>query len=146
MRTGNAMPRTGKQRRFRALSALLILLLGWASIPSSLAFGSSGECRMACCLAHGEGGSEGEVCCALNHSRDESRSAHLRAEVGARCPANCAAPVSSARFFPSGINREITRLISISNSAQPLPQELELIHDPLRSSPAPTRAPPSLFV
>jgi hypothetical protein len=135
------MSSRSKQRRF--LSALLAILLGWASIPASLAFGSSGDCRMACCLVHGNGGGEGEVCCVLNHSRDETRSAYLQAEVGARCPANCAAPASSARFFPSGINREITRLISLSNS--PLPQELELIHDPLRSAPTPTRAPPSLF-
>jgi hypothetical protein len=144
--TGNVMSSVSKQRRFRALGALLALLLGWATIPSSLAFGSAGDCRMACCLMHGAGGSEGEVCCVLNHGRDESRSGYLRAEVGAQCPANCAAPASSARFFPSGINREITRLISLSNSAHRLPQELELIHDPLRSSPAPTRAPPSLFV
>jgi hypothetical protein len=131
-----------EQRRFRGLSALLAILLGWASIPASLAFGSSGDCRMACCLVHGDGGSEGEVCCVLNHGRDESRSGYLQAEAGAQCPANCAAPASSARFFPSGINREITRLISLSNSAHPLPQELELIHDPLRSAPAPIRAPP----
>jgi hypothetical protein len=140
------MSSVSKQRRFRALSALLAILFGWALTSSSLAFGSSGNCRMACCLVHGDGGGEAEFCCALNHSRDESRSGYLQAEAGARCPANCTAPTSSARFFPSGINREINRLINLSNAAQPLPQELELIHDPLRSAPAPTRAPPSLFV
>jgi hypothetical protein len=140
------MSSLSKQRRFRSLSALLVILLGWVLIPASLAFGSSGDCRMACCLVHGDGGSEGAVCCAINHGRDESRSEYLQAEVGAQCPANCAALASSARFFPSGLNREITRLISLSNSARPLLQELELIHDPIHSAPAPTRAPPSLFV
>jgi hypothetical protein len=134
-----------KQRRFRALSALLAILLGWAATHSSLAFGWSGDCQMACCLVHGRGGTEGEVCCTLNHGHDNNQSTSLQAGVGARCPSNCVVPASSTRLFPSGINREITRLIGLSTSSHPLPQELELIHDPLRSAPTPTRAPPSLF-
>jgi hypothetical protein len=134
--------------RIPALIVLIIFLIGWASVPSSLTFGAPGECQMACCLAHGRGGDGDGDHCSIKHRRagDKHSDTSFQADVGAACSANCTAPASSAMFFPNGINREITRLSSLSNSADPLPRELEQIHNPLTSAPAPTRAPPEKTV
>jgi hypothetical protein len=127
----------------RAFGAILALLLGFVSAPASLILGSTGDCEMACCLAHGDG--DGEECCALNHAAGNGGSDSLQTVIEARCPASCSAPPSSAQFFPSGVNRGITSLSNLADSLQKLPFELERVHQSLSFRPTSPRAPPSVI-
>jgi len=47
---------------FQAASALLVLLLGWLSVPVSLAAYEPDVCSMSCCVA------AGHCCCTPRHA------------------------------------------------------------------------------
>jgi len=135
--------RTRRALKLRALPAIISLLLGSICVHSSLLIRWAAGCEMVCCPAHHDG--QGDECCALKHKPGKNRSGKKLTAVASTCPTPCAAPPTSAQFFPRGLNREITHIHGIAHST---PLEFvrgRLIYYSLRITPSAPRAPPSFF-
>jgi hypothetical protein len=88
--------------RLRVAMAMLTLVLGWASVPLSLAAWELDVCEMECCIA------EGHCCCATRRAYVKGKepkpgevSFTTETTLTNPCPAGCAASgTSSQNYLP----------------------------------------------
>lgn len=86
--------------RLHVAMATLTLVLGWASVPLSLAAWEPDVCEMECCIA------EGHCCCATRRAYVKGRepkpgdvSLSTEAALTNPCPVGCAASRSSSQNY-----------------------------------------------
>jgi hypothetical protein len=129
---------------WRAMSALLMLLL-WVMTPAiALALPERVECGMECCL------SEGECCCASRFDLpDDDQHSHEQAtiskvELSRGCPSQCAS-ISSSPQVASHLGHGSATTNAIMPEA-PLPYAARGTHhqNSPTSDPSSPRAPPSV--
>jgi len=128
--------------RLRAVIALAMLAIGWASAPLALALEPSNSCSMDCCVA------EGHCCCNPRKPSVEGQpfdeSDHIdNVRISADCPQGCTTPLYSSKLQKREANRAALQFIEFSSPLIIRPEESIHKPEPLWSRPSSPRAPPS---
>jgi hypothetical protein len=130
--------------RLHATFAVLVLALGWFSVPVSLAFWEPDVCEMECCIA------KGHCCCANRHPYVKGHepkpgdvSLTIETALTDPCTAGCAASGTSAKnnlLSPAQAQAPLVALASIPLARYCVPI---LFDHQFTVQPSSPRAPPS---
>jgi len=128
--------------RMRALCAALILLLGWLSVPASLAAIEPDVCSMECCVT------QGHCCCTPHHARVKGEIPGDRdeitepSELTSPCPSKCAATLTTSQTLSREVARTQIRHVEFSPAAPPQRRAVHFTPDFPGLRQSPPRAPP----
>jgi hypothetical protein len=130
--------------RLHVAAAALALVLGWISMPLSLAFWESDVCEMECCIA------KGHCCCATRHAYVKGRepkpgdvSLNIETTLTDPCPVGCAASrISAQNYLPRALQAQES-LIALASILLPRYRD-RFSHDhQFAAQPSSPRAPPA---